>query len=1075
MSFEVNELDLYYEDEAPSVLGDMSGASSDEALVTCVNKLGRVDIPAMSQSTGKTAEQLVLDLRGSAIFQNPDEFSEKDSWNIDEGWLLRSQYCSGNLSAKLKAATEKNEKFTGCFADNVIALKKMLPEALSIEKIHVSLGATWVPTKVYAEFARHLLNLRCTPTIIRNKQINAWKIVPPEEARSSVANNITYGTADLSALKILEQTMNAKTVKVYDYVLGYSWNYERVFNRTATLAAQEKQKAIIREFEKWIRQSKRISALLEDSYNETFSGYGVSAYDGEFLELPDLNPEVKLYAHQKNAIARMLLSKENLLLAHDVGTGKTYEMCVGVHELYRMGLSRKNMVVVPNNVLKATVDSHKYLYPNDKILAIYPKDFTPEARAEIMERIRDEDCVAVYMAYSSFDMIKMSNDYRIDKKIAEIKALDDEIKCTYFKVEKKMLEKRKKSLESECSKLVSEGVDTPWLPFDKLGIETLVVDEAHNYKNIPLKTKVDNIVGMHTAGSKKCDEMLEKTRVVKKLVMATGTPLTNSLADLFVLQTYLQPEELRFREIDTFDMWLNTFAERETNYEIDVDSKNLRVMTRFSSFHNLTELMAMFSTVCDFHYSKSSMLDMPLFNGYSDIRVKRSKAQAEYILSLAERTELIRLRKVKRTEDNLLKVTTDGGKCALDLRLLGDKYVLLDSEENKIEVCAKKVYEIYLKHPDTCQVVFSDIGTPKDGFNVYDSLKLTLASFGIPPHQIAYVHDATTESARTRLFAAINSGDIRVIIGSTAKLGVGVNVQERLIALHHLSVPWRPSDMVQREGRIVRQGNTCKEVFIYRYITEGSFDAYSWQLLENKQRFISSFLSGTSAERDADDVADIVLSYAEVKALAIGNPLIKKRVETANRLERARISCRQRQKQLIDLRAVMESAPARLQSLEKDLEITRLDIELYNRSKQSIPHDERTAFGEELLGAIKDNLMHTEERRFDEYQGFWVCLPANMDTEKPYIYLRSTNGGIYYLEMDTEKPLGCAMRIDHLLEHLTDRATSIEEQIRRTEMQRTQALADFEKGNDYESEVEKLEAELDDIDRQLKGEEAKIA
>ena len=1073
--FDINEFDLFYDDEETCELDEMVGASSDEVLVSCLNKLGRVDIEQMSKCSGETCKQLVLDLRGSAIFQDPTEFEPDEQWSINKGWQLRSQYCCGNIHRKLEVAEQMNEKFPGCFESNIIALQKMLPSSLCLDEIHVSPGAPWVPADIYAQFAKQLLNLKSMPSVFFNKEVRTWQIVVPEEARTSVANTMTYGTSYISALKILEQTMNAKTVKIYDYVPTYGWNYERVFNKVATLTAQEKQKAIIREFDKWVHNEEYIRSRLEECYNDAFVGYGVSAYDGSFLKFPDLNPDVTFYPHQRNAIARMLLSYENLLLAHDVGTGKTYEMCAGVHELYRMGLSRKNLIVVPNNVLKATVDAHKYLYPNDKILAIFPKDFTPKFRKETLEKVRDGDYVAVYMAYSSFDMIVMSKDYWINKMTNELNALRNAINNTSHKEEKRLLEKQKEALSKKLSSYVVEAFDTPWLPFDKLGIETLIIDEAHNYKNIPLNTKADNIVGMHTGGSKKCKEMLEKTKVVKKLILATGTPLTNSLADLFVLQTYLQPEELKFRGIDSFDMWINTFGERETNFEVDVDSKHLRAMTRFSTFHNLTELMSLFSTVCDFHHVGDNESEMPDFRGYRDVCVPKNEAQSEYIKELSERTELIRSHKVKRTEDNLLKITTDGRKCALDVRLVDPKYYLKDREKNKVEVCAERVYDLYCKQPDTCQVIFSDIGTPKASFNVYDSVKYELMGLGIPEHQIAFVHDATSESARTRLFSAINAGAIRVVIGSTAKLGVGVNVQERLVALHHLSVPWRPADMVQREGRIIRRGNSCEEVYIYRYITEGSFDSYSWQLLENKQRFISSFLSGTSATRDADDVADAVLNYAEVKALAIGNPLIKKRVETANRLERTKISCRQRQKQLIDLRSVVDNVPAELDRLKKHHTITSLDVELYNASKEVVPQDERVAFGEELLDAIKDNHMQNTERLFDNYQGFVVFLPANMNCEKPHIYIRSSNGGAYYLEMETEKPLGCAMRIDHLLEHLSERVISFEEQMARAEKQREEALSDIEKGNAYQDEVEELEIELADIDRRLAETEEKSA
>jgi len=1070
--FNVDELALVYEQEAE--LEDMPGAPSDRVLVECLNKLCRVDLNKMSKACGRSAEDLVIDLRGSAIFQDPAAFESEFAWRIDKGWVTKSQYCCGNIHTKLVIAERMNKRFPGLFDANVAALRRMLPDKLSMSEIHISPGAPWVPPKIYADFLKELLRFDKTPEVIYSRQSATWQIIPPDEAKNSVYNNMTYGTAFISAVKIFEQTMNARTVKVYDYVPTTHWTYDRVFNRVATVMAQEKQKEIILEFNRWIRASKERCTLLEERYNNSFVGYGVSTYDGDFLKLDDINPKVNLFPHQRNAVARMLLSPQNLLLAHEVGSGKTHIMCTGMHELYRKKLSHKNLIVVPKGVLKATVKTYKYLYPHDKILAVYPKDFNPKKRMKILEKIRDEDYTAVFMAYSSFDMIVMSKDYWLTKyhrQLEEIKAVSER---TPIGPEKRLLEKQRDSLQKKILDTIMDKVDTPWLTFDRLGIETLIVDEAHNYKNIPLQTRADNIVGMHSVGSKKCREMLEKTAQVKKIVFATGTPLTNSLADLFVLQSYLQPEDLKFRGIESFDMWINTFAERETGLEVDIDN-NLRTVTRFSTFHNLTELMALFSTVCDFHNVDTEANELPMFAGYTDISVPRSLSQKEYIRQLAERTELIRTHQVSRTEDNLLKVTTDGRLCALDIRLVDSAFILKDKTKNKVEACAEKVYEFYIKYPGTSQIVFSDIGTPKAGFNIYDSLKYELMGLGIPENEIAYIHDATSESARERLFADVNAGRVRVIIGSTQKLGQGVNVQESLVAMHHLSIPWKPSDLVQREGRIIRRGNRCKEVFICRYITEGSFDAYSWQLLENKQRFISSFLSGTSATRDADDVADVVLDYAEVQALAIGNPLIKRRVETANKLERTRISQRQRQRQLNDLMSIVEGAPEEIKRVRERFSVIIADMARYGNNKTSIPQEERLAFGEELLCAIAENHMRYDERMFDTYQGFEVVLPAGMDIDKPHIYIRNPEGGSYRLDMETDKALGCAMRIDHLLDGLKERADGCLAKIKELEKQAEEAKTDIETGNKYDAAVSALEEELEAIDDKLEKENAKSA
>ncbi|MBO5745520.1 MAG: DEAD/DEAH box helicase family protein [Clostridia bacterium] len=1075
--YEVYDLDLAYDfpdggsSDTPDGGAPSGGAaplSPDEALIQCLNEVGRVDMKRLKNLTGLSVDVLRRELK-NAIFQDPAVINSLGRWRSDEGWLLRAQYCCGNIYEKLLVAEEMNERYRSRFDSNVEALKACLPTAQTMEDIHVSLGAPWIPPSVFETFLKQLLHLKGNIKVILNEESLTWKIVIPEscksEVRNSVLNTLTYGTVDLSAIKIIEQTMNAKTVKVYDEQMTFGWNTERVLNREATLEAQEKQRLIIDRFDSWVRRDVTVRAMLEDCYNTAFAGYSYSPYDGSFLKLPDLNPQVKLYSYQRDAVARILLSPDNVFLAHDVGTGKTFEMCVGVHELYRMGKSHKNLVVVPNNVLSATVETHRRLYPDDKILVVYPKDFSPKYRNDVLKTVRDEEQVAVFMAYSSFNMITMSKQYWIDKMSAELKSLKNAVNCCTRKEEKRMLEGAVKRLEKKLSKYVVETDNTPWLNFDDLGVNTLVVDEAHNFKNIPLNTKTDGIVGLNTGGSTKCREMLEKCHFADRVIFASGTPLTNSLADLFVLQTYLQADELKFRHIDSFDMWINCFGQRETTVEVDVDSNSIREVTRFSSFHNLTELMCLFSNVCDFHHISDDDSELPKFSGYTDVCVKKSPGQDKYIKELGERAEAIRAHTVKRNVDNLLKVTNDGRSCALDLRLVKSDTPFKETGDNgKIEACAANIFKLYCEYPDTCQIVFSDIGTPKAGFNVYDELRKRLEAKGVPDYEIAYVHDATGETARIRLFEAINRGTIRVVIGSTSKLGVGVNVQERLIAAHHLSIPWRPSDMVQREGRILRKGNTMDEIFIFRYITEGSFDSYSWQLLQNKQRFISSFLSGTSAVRDADDIADAVLNYAEVKALAIGDPLVRQRVETSNRLERAKIAARQRQKQIQSLRSLIESAPRELENIMAAKAIIEKDEALYLKTKESVSQEERIAFGEELLEALRDNVMQEKSRIFDFYQGFNIVLPADMDKDAPYITVESENGGRYIVDIDTDKPLGCSMRIDRLLSDLTNRIKVMFDRISEIEKNTVSAKADVDRGNEHTAEVEALTEELERID-----------
>lgn len=1079
----VDIFDLMNEEE-PTSVSSAEALSVDEALIEVLNLKNEVDVCYIAERTGLSVSEVVRELKG-VIYQKPELFADSETYDESLGWVVSALYLSGNVREKLKVAEKANQKHQGRFQSNIEALKKILPPRVDIDEIHLSLGATWVPVEEISLFLMSFLNLKMPPEVVFYDDLKCYKIVETDETAHSILNNITYGVREesagyyqkqyLTAIGIVEQTLNAKTIKIFDYypkrtLSRNRYEYEPIFNRSKTIEAQNKQREIIDAFKDYVYADKARIARFEGYYNDKMVGYTHSSYDGDFLRLKDLNKEVKLYKHQKDAIARVLLSGSNVLFAHDVGTGKTFEMIVSVHELYRMGISKKNLLVVPNQVLEETVETHRRLYKDDKIYVVYTRAFTKSQRNRILEHIRDNDYTAVYMAYSSFDMVVMSKEYYVDKYTKEIRKNKLAVYNAKSKHEKKALERQGKLLSKKLADYIEKEKPCPWLTFDRLGIETLVVDEAHNYKNIPIRTKTDSVVGLGSGKSKKCCEMLEKAHYVPRLIFATGTPLTNSLADLFTFQTYLQPEMLAYHTIDTFDTWVSTFGQRETTIECDVDanSKSLRTMTRFSSFHNLGELMSLFSQVCDFHHMPEDEEGLPQFNGYSDICVPKNDVQHAYIKALSDRTEKIRSKEVRRDEDNLLKVTIDGRMAALDVRLVDADGNFAATNNNKISVCAEQIVKVLKKHPESVQIVFSDIGTPKESFNVYDELTRNLVSLGIPSGEIAYVHDAVTDSARTKLFAAMNQGRVKVVIGSTQKLGVGVNVQEKLVAIHHLSVPWRPADMVQREGRILRKGNTSEEVYIYRYITEGSFDAYSWQLLENKQRFISSFLSGTSAARDMDDIADTVLTYAEVKALAIGNPLIKKRVEVANRLERVKIACRSRQKEMQQLQVAVESLPDKIRDYEETAKKIEADYAFYTANKETISKEERIAFGEELLEALSGNIGCGRERLFDSYRGFDIYLPADMEAEHRYILVKSCNGSVYRCEMDADrKALGCSKSVDYLLEHLDERANRFRQNAETAKKQRQEAREDLDKENPYLKEIERISCELSAIDRQL--------
>ena len=769
---------------------------------------------------------------------------------------------------------------------------------------------------------------------------------------------------------------------------------------------------------------------------------------------------------------------KNVLLAHEVGAGKTLEYMAGVHELLRIGIVNKVMIVVPNNTLEATYRAYKQYFDSDRVLVVYPSiDFKPLNREITLEKIKCEEYQVIVMAYSSFDMITLSTTCKLQDIEYQIDQCSHALYNAKQYATKRSIISRMKQLGNDKKKMIEdleEKTDPNTACFEKLGVDMLVVDECHNYKNISLENTSDSIVGVHSKGSKKSDEMLKKVSYIQskdgRVVFATGTPITNSLADIYVLQRYLQPDLLKACKIDHFNEWINTYCSQEDIFEIDVDAKNYRVKRRFSKFHNLPELMSTFSEVCDFYQIDSDTVGLPNFDGYTDVIIKRSDELRDCIEWLASRTEHIRAHEVDRKDDNLLKIVTEGRLYAVDIRHR-DPDITVDKDETKIGICADNIYRLYMEYPGTTQVAFCDISTPKAGFNVYDALKTELILKGIPEKEIAFIHDATSESQRAKLEKAFNRGSIRVMIGSTRMLGTGSNIQERLIAAHHIDVPWRPADMVQREGRIIRQGNSCEKVFVYRYVTESSFDSYSWQILENKQRFIAQFLSGSlnAVHREETDCTDTVLNYAEIKALAIGNPLIRKRVEIANELEQARIKQREKRKELIRLaEAVSTILPKKIASLKRFYIQEKKDSEYYRSVKGPVPREERTAFGEELLDELNKTGFNSKERLFDTYQGFSVFLPGAMDINKPYIIIRRTDSNEYTIKIDENTtPVGCSMKIDHLLDHLETSAEEHMKTLQDLNRQKNRAEADIEKGNEYDVIVRQLTMKRDSIDKKL--------
>lgn len=1056
--------------------------NAPDALVLCLSVLGRVDIEYMASITGLTCKEVISALRGS-IYQNPQTWDEC----FYKGWETADEYLSGNLIRKWQAAKEADRKYNGYFAENLRAIEAVLPPTVATKDIYVTLGSPWVPTDIIDDFIEHLFKRRrelwhngVNLNAVKHDELTGtWEIPNKTRYGHNVTSTKTYGTDSIEALYILERTLNMKSVSVTREVpcLTNKSGKKRVIDKDETLLAMEKQQKMIAEFQKWVWKDQTRKERLESIFETQYSCVRRRIFDGSFLQFPTLSPEVQLYPYQKNAVARILFSP-NTLLAHDVGSGKTYVMIAAGMELRRMGLSKKNLYVVPNNIVGQWKEIFLKMYPAAKLLIVEPRSFTPAKREKVLKKLRDEDFDGIIMAYSCFEQIPLSKQFYID----QLQDMQAQIKEMLQNTKKNTsrLQKQQEKIAAQIAELSATlEMLTDHVYFDELGVTRLFVDEAHNYKNVPLETKADKVLGIRSGGSKKCAEMLDKVRMVQRsgggVIMATGTPITNSVTDAFIMQKYLQNGELGLLDLQSFDSWIGMFAERTTEFEIDVDTSGYRLATRFAKFHNLPELTALFSQIADFHQLDQTN-DIPDFDGYTDALIAKTPEFADYLSDISRRADAVRKGFVSRTMDNMLKITTDGRKAALDLRLVSPTAGF--TYQSKVARCVENVFSLYLRTAGT-QIVFCDTSTPKAGFNIYDELRRLLVSMGVPDGQIAYIHDATSETMRNLLFARMRKGELRVLIGSTFKLGLGVNVQNKLIAIHHLDVPWRPADMTQREGRILRQGNENPKVAIYRYITEGSFDAYSWQLLETKQRFITGLLSGSYAERSGTDIEDTVLNYAEVKALAVGNPLVKKRVETANELSRLLTLQRKLVETRLRLETELRELPAQISHQEGLIEKAKQDKAFYEEHLRSLPVPvttqeknaealRRKQIRETLFAAIQGNELKIEETPLMEYRGFQIRLPANMKKEKPFVWLQ--RAGRYYVELG-DSEVGGLVRIDHFLDDLGAYIEKLTGRLSDLFVKGDHIRAELANKESYTDQIETCKAQLEKIDKKLGAKE----
>ena len=1054
--------------------------NANDALIVSLSEKARVDITFMQKLCNMDMDKMLKDLEGE-IFNVP-EYGEPNQW------VTADEYLSGNVREKLKIAehfAETDERFNV----NVKYLKEVQPKDLNASEISVRLGSTWIPPediKVFIEYLLNPSNYACQNINVHyNEATSEWWIEGKNYDKYNIKATNTYGTGRASAYKIIEDSLNLKDTRIYDYYEDENGKKVAELNKKETAIAQAKQEQIKLAFEEWIWKDPERRERLTKVYNERFNSIRPREYDGSHISFDGMNPEITLRKHQVNAIARILYGG-NTLLAHEVGAGKTFEMVAAAMESKRLGLCNKSLFVVPNHIVEQFGQEFLQLYPSANVLVTTKKDFETANRKKFCSRIATGDYDAIIISHSQFEKIPMSVERQvtiIQKQIEDITLGIQDLKNNNgerFSI--KQMEKTKKSLETRLAKLNDTSRKDDVVTFEELGVDRIFVDEAHYYKNLFLYTKMRNVGGIAQTEAQKSSDLFMKCRYIDELtggkgvIFATGTPISNSMVELYTMQRYLQYGELEKRHLQQFDAWASTFGETVTAIELSPEGTGYRAKTRFAKFFNLPELMALFKEVADIQTSEMLNLPVPKAN-YHNVVIEPSEIQKELVKDLSERAEKIRNRMVDSSVDNMLKITNDGRKLALDQRLTND--MLEDFEHSKVATCADNIYSIWDKTSEdkSAQLVFCDLSTPhNDGkFNVYDDLKTKLIDRGIPEEEIAFIHDANTDARKQELFNKVRRGQVRVLIGSTQKMGAGTNCQDRLIALHDLDCPWRPSDLIQRSGRIIRQGNKNPEVDIYRYVTEGTFDAYLYQLVENKQRFISQIMTSKTPVRFAEDIDETALSYAEIKALAAGNPDIIEKTELDTQVAKLKLL---KQNYLSEKYAledkVIKYYPNEIKRLENRIEDMKEDIEVFNNNNtpdnsfekmniKGTDFTERKEAGEKIIEICK-SMTNPEPLEIGEYKGFKIIL--SFDTMDRKFYASMKNNLSYKTELGSD-PSGNITRIDNVLNGIETRLSSIENNLEDTKKNYESAKKEIEKPFPQEEELKTKSKRLDELNIKL--------
>ncbi|MBC1501857.1 DEAD/DEAH box helicase family protein, partial [Listeria weihenstephanensis] len=1077
-----------------------------DALAISLNEKAKIDMAYMSTLSGLSEAQLEMDLAG-VIYR---DFGEGDPEAVASSFfdvnqfdfVMASEYLSGEVCKKLAVVQALHDAIPThhtIFRSHIEALEVVQPQKLEANEIDIRLGATWIEPSLVEQFMFELLG---TPKHIQHNMplnfatyTNVWNIGNKNRDSLNVTANVTFGTERINAYKILEETLNLRDIRIYDTVVDAEGKEKRVLNRKETTLAIQKQDAMKHAFKEWIFNDPTRREILVTEYNERFNTTRPRTYDGSHITFAGMTPDIQLKGHQKNAVARILYG-ENALLGHVVGAGKTFSMVAAAMESKRLGLSNKNLIVVPNHIIEQFASEFLQLYPSANILVANKKDFEKANRKKFCARIATGDYDAVIIGHSQFERIPISAERQerlVKKQISEITEGIRELKA--HKGERfaiKQLEQTRKSLEVRLESLSNEKRKDDVVTFEQLGVDKLFVDEAHNYKNLFLYTKMRNIAGIPQTAAQKSTDLFMKCQYLdevtggKGVVFATGTPISNSMTELYTMMRYLQYNRLEAKGLVHFDAWAATFGETVTAMELAPEGSGYRIRTRFAKFFNLPELMNMFKEVADIQ--TADMLDLPTPKVIRDtVVVKPTDIQKKMVEALSERATSVRDGSVQPWEDNMLKITNDGRKIGLDQRLMNE--LLPDDAASKVNACVDNVFQIWqsTKTDKLTQLIFSDLSTPKssDEFSVYTDMKAKFIEGGVPGEEVAFIHDAKTDKQKKDLFAKVRSGQVRILIGSTAKMGAGTNVQDRLIALHNLDCPWRPSDLEQRGGRIERQGNRNDEVSIFNYVTEGTFDAYMYQTNEAKQKFISQIMTSKSPVRSCEDIDEVALSFAEIKALCTGNPHIKEKMELDVDVAKLRLlkGDFQAQKQQLEER-ILTSYPYQIRQLQKKVQAQTQDLALAQQSQgqdfsiqlQGVTFHEKEQAGQTLLAISRKASNKDTPTVVGHYKGF--DIEYTYDTYYNKANIRLKHQETYAISLGNDA-VGNMTRMENVVqgirEELEGTRQKLDNVVAQTEKAKIEISSPFSQEQVLQVKASRL-AELDlllEMDGQLTSDNAK--